>query len=141
MKQKRHNAIFEILQKRDIYTQEDLTAALASVGFCVAQATISRDIRELGLIKVNTAKGQRYAAPENGAATPHERIFRDGFVSVDYAQNILVIKTLNGMANAVAEALDKRNLADILGCVAGDNVIICVVKNEAAAADLAEKLK
>ncbi|MDR0273026.1 MAG: arginine repressor [Clostridiales bacterium] len=141
MKQERHNAIIEILRNRDIYTQEELTAALSTAGFSVAQATISRDIRELGLIKENTKKGQRYVAPENSTANPIERVFRDGLVKVEYAGNMLVLHTITGMAMAVAYALDNMQFPEILGSVAGDDVIICVVKSKSAAAALTEKLQ
>lgn len=140
MKQSRQRAILDLVRAKNIYTQEELTAELAEAGFSVAQATVSRDIRELGLVKMATAKGQKYVAAESAAANPLARVFREGFVGVDYAGNMLVLKTLSGMAMAVAAALDDMKFEEILGCVAGDDVIICVVRTEAAAAELAERL-
>lgn len=141
MKAERQRAILEILRKKDIYTQEEITAALSAEGFFVAQATVSRDIRELGLVKEHTRKGLKYAAPNDaGTGSPFARVFRDGLVSVDYAGNMLVLKTLNGMAMAVAAALDEMKLPELLGSVAGDDTIICVAKTASAAKTLAEKL-
>jgi len=142
MKTERQRTILELLREKDIYSQEELIAALSVAGFSVAQATVSRDIRELGLIRESTSKGQRYVAP--GDAVPNNplaRVFRDGLVSVDYAGNMLVLRTLSGMAMAVAAALDKMNFPEILGSVAGDDVVICVVKSKVAAAALTEKLR
>ncbi|MCL2388267.1 MAG: arginine repressor [Defluviitaleaceae bacterium] len=142
MKQERHQAILEIVNSKDILTQEELTAELSAAGFPIAQATVSRDIRELGLIKENTRSGQRYALPAGGEAiaNPFTRVFRAGLVSVDFAGNMMVLRTLSGMAMAVATALDDMSFPDILGSVAGDDVVICVVKSKAAAAALTEKL-
>ena len=142
MKEKRQQAILELLRKTNIYTQEELTAALSAEGFFVAQATVSRDIRELGLVRERTRKGLKYAVPSGAGVivSPLARVFREGLVSVDYAGNMLVLRTLNGMAMAVAAALDEMKFPEIIGTVAGDDTIMCVIKNEAAAAALAEKL-
>ncbi|MCL2197438.1 MAG: arginine repressor [Defluviitaleaceae bacterium] len=142
MKQERQNAILELLRKQDIYTQDEITTALNQKGFRAAQATVSRDIRELGLLKKNTRKGQKYIIPDGTevSTNPFKRVFRDGLVSVDYAGNMMVLRTLSGMAMAVAAALDSMKFPEILGSVAGDDVIICVVKSKAAAAALSEKL-
>jgi transcriptional regulator of arginine metabolism len=142
MKTERQKKILELLREKNIYTQEELTSALNAAGFSVTQATVSRDIRELGLLKESTQKGQRYVAPDDFAVakSPFARVFRDGLVSVDYAENILVLRTLSGMAMAVAAAFDEMKFPDILGSVAGDDVIICVVRSKADAAKLAERL-
>lgn len=142
MKTSRQSVVLELLRKQDIYTQEELTAALATQGYFVTQATVSRDIRELGLVKERTRKGLKYAAPDDAVAntSPFARVLRDGLVSVDYAANMLVLHTLSGMAMAAAAALDEMNLPDILGTVAGDDTIICVVRSNAAAKKLAETL-
>jgi len=140
MKSKRQEAILALIRSRSIYTQEELSRALAEAGFPNTQATISRDIRELRLTKESSASGARYAASEDVAArTPFERVFRDALLSADYAGNMLVLRTLSGMAMAVAAALDAMDIPDILGSVAGDDAIICVVKTEAAAAKLVER--
>ena len=141
MKAERQRAILELLRNKDIYTQEELTAALSAEGFFVAQATVSRDIRELGLVRERTRKGLKYSAPNGAeAASPFARVFREGLVSVDYAGNMLVLRTLNGMAMAVAAALDEMKFPEIVGTVAGDDTIFCVIKNETSAKELAEKL-
>lgn len=142
MKRDRQNAILELLRTKDICTQDELTIALRQKGYRVAQATISRDIRELGLIKKNTRKGQKYVVPDGTevSANPLHRVFREGLVSVDFAGNMMVLRTLSGMAMAVAAALDAMKFPEILGSVAGDDVIICVVKSKTAAAALSEKL-
>ncbi|MCL2049013.1 MAG: arginine repressor [Defluviitaleaceae bacterium] len=139
MKTKRQDKILEILREKNIYSQEELTLALQESGFSAAQSTISRDIRELGLLRESTPKGQRYI--ENAGTSPHTRVFRVGLVSVDFAENMLVLRTLSGMAMAVAAALDDMGFTDILGSVAGDDVIICVVRTKEAAARLAERLQ
>jgi len=142
MKSKRQQAILDIIKNRDIYTQEELTVALAQSGIHVAQATISRDIHALRLTKVVGPNGQKYSLPPAGNLPPDTfgRIFKDGLVSLDSAGNLLVLRTLSGMAMAVAAALDAMAFPEILGSVAGDDVIICVVKNEEKAQALVERL-
>ncbi|MCL2286373.1 MAG: arginine repressor [Firmicutes bacterium] len=142
MKFERQQAILQLVRTQDIFTQGELTDALAKAGFSAAQATISRDIRELRLTKEPTDDGQKYVVPEKKDESGHRmsRIFRDGLVSVDYAGNMLVLRTLSGMAMAVALAIDEMNFAEILGSVAGDDVVICVVKSEPQAAALVERL-
>ena len=110
MKTSRQSKIIEIIQKNEVETQDELSALLEKEGFRVTQATVSRDIRELKLTKIPTVSGrQKYAvitdAPEN-LSKKYERVLREGFLSMDMAQNILVIKTVSGMAMAVAVALD-----------------------------------
>ena len=131
MKTERHARIVELIGKYDIETQEDLAKYLKEEGFNVTQATISRDIRELGLMKIAMAGGrQKYVVMYEGASGINEkymRVLRDGLVSMDMAQNILVVKTVSGMAMAVAAALDKMHWSEIAGCIAGDDTIMCAV--------------
>ena len=143
MKTARQRAILELLRTKNIATQDELTAALKAAGFSVAQATISRDIRELRLRKEPGKSGAlRYVAPgESFGVNALERVFRDGLVSVDYAGNMLVLRTLSGLASGVAAALDGMDFPEILGTVAGDDVVICVVRSEEKAAALLEKLQ
>jgi transcriptional regulator of arginine metabolism len=143
MKAERQRAILELLSKTDIYTQEELTAALSAEGISVAQATISRDIRELELVRERTRKGMKYAAPAGADVfvSPFERAFRDGLVSARAAGNMLVLRTLAGMAMVVAAGLDEMNLDEILGTVAGDDTVFCVVTNPQAASEIAERLQ
>jgi len=142
MKLERQQAILRLVRTKNIYTQGELTEALTEAGFAVAQATVSRDIRELRLSKEPTDDGQKYVVPSKTDETSSRmaRIFRDGLVSIDYAGNMVVLRTLSGMAMAVALALDNMNLPEILGTIAGDDAVMCVVTSESHAADLVEKL-
>ena len=145
MKVKRQSKILELIRENDIETQEMLAALLNKAGFNVTQATVSRDIRELKLTKATMQSGkQKYVATAKESSFVTERlnrVFRDGIVSIDYAQNIVVIKTLVGMAMAVAAALDSMENSEIMGTIAGDDTIFCVVKNESKAVKLTENLK
>ena len=119
MKTKRQRKIIELITNYDIETQEELAAKLVENGFNVTQATISRDIRELNLTKIATKGGkQKYAVQSSS-----------DIVSNSKAGNILVVKTVSGMAMAVAAALDAMQIKEILGCIAGDDTIMCVVKH------------
>lgn len=145
MKVKRQSKILELIRENDIETQEMLADLLNKAGFNVTQATVSRDIRELKLTKATMQSGkQKYVATAKESSFVTERlnrVFRDGIVSIDYAQNIVVIKTLIGMAMAVAAALDSMENSEIMGTIAGDDTIFCVVKNESRAIKLTENLK
>lgn len=132
MKKSRQNKIIEIIQKVDIDTQEELANRLKNAGFDVTQATVSRDIRELKLTKVSVGGGrQKYVVlkqEEGHLGDKYIRVLRDGFSSMEMAQNILVIKTVSGMAMAVAAALDALKLPEIVGCIAGDDTIFVAVR-------------
>ncbi len=132
IKQKRLEKILEIIASRDIETQEDLAAALADSGFNVTQATVSRDIKELKLAKTRGhGEKQKYVAMAPSSDKLSEkfvRVLRDGFVSMDQAQNILVIRTVSGMAMAVAAALDSLHFPEVVGCIAGDDTIMVAVR-------------
>lgn len=133
MKAERQAKILDLIVKKEIGTQEELTMELERAGFVATQATISRDIREMKLTKVAMSDGKlRYVAyrrTEEKLSEKYHRIFRDGFVSMDNAQNILVIKTVSGMAMAVAAALDHMELPEIVGSIAGDDTIMCAVRS------------
>jgi len=133
MKRNRHGKIVELIEKFDIETQEDLATKLKDSGFQVTQATVSRDIRELKLSKVSGGNGkQKYIIlkQDNGyLSDKYIRVLHDGFVSMDMAQNILVIKTVAGMAMAVAAALDAMKFSEIVGCIAGDDTIMAAVRS------------
>ena len=132
MKRERHEAVVELINKYDIETQEELAAYLREEGFDVTQATVSRDIRELHLSKVSAGNGrQKYIILQNDDAKlgdKYIRVLRDGYVSMAMAQNILVIKTVQGMAMAVAAALDAMKLKEIVGSIAGDDTIMMAVR-------------
>ena len=132
MKTNRQSKIIERIQKNEVETQDELSALLEKDGFRVTQATVSRDIRELKLTKIPTAGGrQKYAvitdAPEN-LSKKYERVLREGFLSMDMAQNILVIKTVSGMASAVCAAIDAMKMREIVGSIAGDDTIMCAIR-------------
>ena len=145
MKVNRHAKIVELINKYQIETQEELAERLNQVGFHVTQATVSRDIRDLKLTKVPAENGrQKYAVLESGNAAMGEkyiRILRDGFVSMDMAQNILVIKTVSGMAMAVGAALDAMKWTELVGCIAGDDTVMCAVRSVDDPILLMEKIK
>ncbi len=133
MKTKRQTKMLELIKKHNIETQEELSDFLQKEGYQVTQATVSRDIRELKLTKVAMSNGrQKYAAlteANEDLSEKYTRVFRDAFVSMDMAQNILVIKTVSGMAMAVAAAIDAMHLHEIVGCIAGDDTIMCAVRS------------
>ena len=128
MKTSRHAKILELIQKNDIETQEELSAQLEKEGYHVTQATVSRDIRELKLTKVALNSGRQKYVALNETSEDLTRVFREGFVSMDMAQNILIVKTVSGMAMAVAAALDHMDCHEIVGSIAGDDTIMCAVR-------------
>ena len=145
MKVERHSKIVELIGKYEIETQEELAEKLNKAGFNVTQATVSRDIRELKLTKIQGENGrQRYVvleSPRGTSAIKCIRILKDGFMSMDMAQNILVIKTVSGMAMAVAAALDAIHFQEVVGCIAGDDTIMCAVRSVDDTIIVMEKIK
>ena len=145
MKSKRQNDILQVISLRDIETQEELAAALRSLGHNVTQATVSRDIRELRLIKVGAkGGGYKYARPENHETAVGERLSRiltDALVNVDASGNIIVIKTLSGSANVAAEALDNLGWPEILGTIAGDDTIFVATRTDSVSLALVSDIK
>lgn len=133
MKRKRHEVIVELIEKYDIETQEELAVYLKGEGYDVTQATVSRDIRELKLSKIATGDGkQKYVIFKNDDSflgDKYIRVLKDGFVSMSMAQNILVIKTVAGMAMAVAAAIDALKFPEVVGCIAGDDTIMAAIKS------------
>jgi len=131
MKVKRQEAILELVKKYEIETQEELAEKLGRAGFTVTQATISRDIRELKLTKIQQGAKQIYAAlTENKFSNSNKYIdiLKHSFVSMDMAQNILVIKTASGTAMALATALDSLHWDEIVGTIAGDDTVMCAIR-------------
>lgn len=145
MKVNRHAKIVELVNKYHIETQEELADRLNQEGYKVTQATVSRDIRDLKLTKVQTEVGrQKYAVlqkAESKLTEKYSRILRDGFISMDVAQNILVIKTVSGMAMAVAAAIDDMNWHEVVGCIAGDDTIMCAIRTVEDAEVAMEKFR
>ena len=144
MKIGRQSKIIELITKHNIETQEELADLLEQAGYHVTQATISRDIRELKLTKVATDLGrQKYIVlknQENGMSEKYVRVLRDCFVSMDMAQNIVVVKTVSGMAMAVAAALDALHIDGIVGCIAGDDTIMCAIRSSEESLKVMQKL-
>ncbi|HHX62051.1 MAG TPA: arginine repressor [Epulopiscium sp.] len=134
MKGQRQSAILSLIQKHEIETQEELGEKLTQAGFKVTQATISRDIRELKLTKANSKQGgQKYMAlaqHQQQVSGKVIRVFKDALISMDRAQNILVLRTLTGMGNAVAAAVDAFHFEEIVGTLAGDDTIFCATRCE-----------
>ena len=143
MKSLRHEKIIELIGKYDIETQEELARLLNENGFSVTQATVSRDIREMHLEKVNTPRGSKYIYPANEMVGhgKYMRVLADGFTKAQLACNIVVIKTVSGMAMAVAAALDALNLNEIVGTIAGDDTIMCACASDEDAKVLLEKIE
>lgn len=145
MKLERHAKILELIGRYEVETQEELADLLNRQGFQVTQATVSRDIRELKLTKIALDGGkQKYAVMHAHSANLNEkylRILKDGFSSMTMAQNILVVKTVSGMAMAVAAALDAMNWSEIAGCIAGDDTIMCAVHSVDETLVVMEKIR
>ena len=131
MKGKRQEAILDLVKNYEIETQEELAEKLNKSGFAVTQATISRDIRELKLTKIQRGAKQVYAAlTENKFSNSNKYIdiLKHSFVSMDMAQNILVVKTASGTAMALATALDSLHWDEIVGTIAGDDTVMCAIR-------------
>ena len=145
MKKVRHRQIVDIINNYDIETQEELAGYLKDAGFDVTQATVSRDMRELKLSKVPAGNGkQKYAVLKQAndhLEDKYIRVLQDGFISMDMAQNILVVRTVSGMAMAVAAAIDSLKLNEVVGCIAGDDTIMIAVRTTDDTLILMEKLR
>lgn len=149
MKKQRQEKIMEIIREHEVETQEDLARYLNEAGYSVTQATVSRDIREMSLIKVPGIRvKQRYTVSTEGGGggssgfgRQYTGVLQDGVVSMEQAGNLLVIKTVSGMAMAVAAAIDAVKLEGIVGSIAGDDTILCAVKTEEQVASVMESMR
>ena len=145
MKIARHSKIIDLINQYDIETQEELAAKLQEAGFAVTQATVSRDIRELKLMKIAKPDGgSRYTVMgqrDSQNSEKYIRVLKDAFLSMEMAQNILVIKTVSGMANAAGAALDNMNYSEVVGCIAGDDTIACINRSTDDTIILMDKIK
>lgn len=144
MKNERQDKILEMVEKYNIETQEELIYRLSLLGFEVTQATISRDIRDLKLTKIMTPRGvYKYVLPKNydGSNFRFKSALSESITKVDWAQNQIVIKTYPGMAQAIATAIDGIDDADVLGCVAGDDTIIVVLRDNDSAARIGADIR
>ena len=144
MKSQRQSKIIELISAQDIETQEQLLVALENSGFHSTQATISRDIKELRIVKELSPSGSyRYTVQQNDSANLFSRlnnIFRESVIKVDFAQNIVVIKTLPGLANGACSAVDSMDSTYIVGTIAGDDTILLVIRDGFSGEDLLKAL-
>lgn len=143
-KNKRQQILLEIVSKIEVDTQEEILKALNSYGLNVTQATISRDIKELGLIKTNgTVKKYRYAQVSSVRqdAVKLLSMFKSAVTGISLAQNLIVVKTLIGNAGAVAASIDMQHIPEILGTIAGDDTVLVVAQNNQDALTVLEKIK
>ena len=145
MRYARHQKILELVDNQEIDTQERLAEKLRQAGFNVTQATVSRDIKELQLVKHAGPSGRSCYTQSRAADAPvserFRKILRETILSISSAENIIVIKTLSGCANAAAEAIDTTNFPDIIGTLAGDNTIFMVISSKDAVPGLMEQFR
>ena len=145
MKNARHEQILQLIEVYDIETQEELAEKLNEKGFTVTQATVSRDIRQLQLRKVTGTDGRSHYALGGGnhvdLGRKYKRVLGDAFVSADHAGNIIVIHTVSGMAMAAAAALDSLDWGDVLGCIAGDDTIMVVIREPDSASEIIGRIR
>ena len=144
MKVGRQAKIIELIGKYDIETQEELCEKLNSEGYDVTQATVSRDIRALKLTKVAGSDGRsvyRAVPSHTDCSQKYLSILKNGYVSMDMAQNILVVKTVSGMAMAVAAAIDAMSFKEVVGCIAGDDTIMIAIRTVDGCLEVMKKLR
>ena len=143
MRYSRQNKILDIINSNEVETQERLVALLKKSGYKVTQATISRDIKELQLVKILSSSGKyKYSVGSNNEQPVTDRfikIFRDTILTVTASGNIIVLKTLTGCANAACEAIDSLNMQNIIGTIAGDNTIFVVANDQSNVSMLVSK--
>jgi len=145
MKSKRHSKILELIAQHEIDTQEELLGKLNENGYKVTQATVSRDIKELRLVKVQAGAGYKYSLGGGKESVDmsfkFHAVFSESVLSIDSAENIVVIKCYPGMANAACAALDSVRWKDVVGTIAGDDTAICIMREKAAAAAFTAQLQ
>ncbi|MCR4793073.1 MAG: arginine repressor [Lachnospiraceae bacterium] len=144
-KEARQKVIIDLIEKNDIATQEELCELLEKEGYKATQATVSRDIRELSLSKVPSEKtGLKYVrigSSQGAMEEKYSRVLRDGFVAMDKAQSIIVLRTVAGMAMAVAAAIDAMHLKEVSGCIAGDDTVMLAIREAGSVDQLMAKIK
>lgn len=146
MKSKRQQEILDIISQREVETQEQLLECLKERGITTTQATISRDIKQLHLVKELTANGiYKYAVSQRKAAMSFagklRTIFRESITSYDMAQNMVVLKTMPGLANAAAAAIDGMELPNLVGSLAGDDTVLLIMRTNEVAAEFCEEIR
>ena len=146
MKNDRQKTILSIIAEETVETQEQLLSLLLERGIVATQATISRDIQQLHLVKAPAGQGKyRYAVSDHGSkihvADKLQTIFRESIVNVDYAQNLVVIHTMSGLANGAAAALDGMEIDQLIGTLAGDDTVLIIMRDNESAAELATSIR
>ena len=145
MKRNRQEAILRVISQYEVETQQELAQRLKEEGFEVTQATVSRDIRDMKLSKMPTGEGHqkyvRFHNDEKHLSGKYVNVLKEGFVSIDMAQNILVVKTVSGMAMAVAAAVDAMKWNEVVGCIAGDDTIMCAIRTVEDTAVVMENIR
>lgn len=146
MKNLRQRKIIEIITENEIETQKEIASRLEEMGYKVTQATISRDLKELGVIKIPTADGgYKYALPATDATRAEllrlQRLFKDTVLSFDHSENFIVIKTITAGAQPVASAIDKLNEKEIMGTIAGDDTVLVLVRHKDKMTEVLKKLE
>jgi len=146
MKSERQQMILDIISTREVETQEQLLECLRARGVISTQTTVSRDIRQLHLVKVQTAEGTyKYAVSrqkaEGGSAWRLRRIFKQGVISFDMAQNFVILKTMPGLAPAAGAAIDSMDLPEVVGSLSGNDTVMLVMRTSEAAAELCGEIR
>ena len=146
MKNDRQKTILSIIAEETVETQEQLLSLLLERGIVATQATIARDIKQLHLVKAPAGQGKyRYAVSDHGSkihvADKLQTIFRESIVNVDYAQNLVVIHTMSGLANGAAAALDGMEIDQLIGTLAGDDTVLIIMRDNESAAELATSIR
>ena len=141
----RQSKILELISTREIETQDELVACLKNANFDITQATISRDIKELGLIKILSAESgkYKYAIVDNGeqaVSNKYISIFKEAVITIKCAQNLVVLKTIKSMASSICGLIDKLNLDGVLGAVSGDDTVMIILPDNFAAKDICQTL-
>lgn len=140
----RQSKILDIIQAKEIETQDDLVKELRALNYDITQATISRDIKELGLIKIMTdSKKYKYAyvdSSEQQVSSKFMGIYKEAIISIKVAQNLVVLKTLKGLSSAVSGFIDKLNIKNVLGTVFGDETVMVICLSNYEAEDICDKL-
>ena len=147
MKSKRHLEIMELVKKEEIRTQDELAKLLKEQGIDVTQATVSRDIKQLGLIKIPISGGEdyKYSLPPKhkekvNIISRMRRMFQDSVIDIDYSENLVVVNTLPGTAQGIAALIDNSDLDNIIGSIAGDDTIMLIVKPKDAVENVLKEL-
>lgn len=141
-REQRQNKLIEIIESNDIETQQELLEALLTAGFKVTQATVSRDIKELGLVKESEGKSKpKYVKPLYPRLMKLRTIFHQSVINIDYVNNLIILKTISGGANAASALVDEIAIADIVGTIAGDDTFLVICRDEKKVPDIIQQFR